>query len=143
MHTFKKYFFSIIIITGAGCIYHHTAAEIKSAMKQYDRLIMKTDADSIALMYTVDGELGEIAKGRDSIKNFLQRFKNIRVLSQNSITDTITIVKDSCVQKGSYNQISILNEKDTMKVRGRFNANWIWTKKDGWKIKKMKTSPWN
>ena len=39
----------------------HNRAGIESAMKYYDHLILKTDADSIALLYTSDGDLGNIA----------------------------------------------------------------------------------
>jgi len=37
--------------------------------------LQKTDADSIAYMFTPDGELGNVAKGRDSIRHFLSSFK--------------------------------------------------------------------
>lgn len=49
-------------------------------MKHYDDLIMNVHADSIAMLYTEDGDPGGIAHDRDSIRNFLPGFKNTQVL---------------------------------------------------------------
>ena len=57
----------------------------ETAMKYYDNLILKLDADSISMLYKPGGNLGDIAIGCDSIKKFLSSFKNVRVLSQSSI----------------------------------------------------------
>jgi hypothetical protein len=45
---------------------------MEQAMQKYDRYILKMDVDSIALLYTPDGELGKMARGRDSIRRFLE-----------------------------------------------------------------------
>ena len=75
-----------------------------------------TDADSISLLYTQDGNLGDIAIGRDSIRKFLSSFKNIRVLSQVSTTKSISITHDTAYRKGF-----ILNQIFCQKNFG----NWI------------------
>src|SRR5258706_6497766 len=79
---------------------NYSKSSVASSMQEYDRLIKKMDADSISLLYTPDGELGTIAHGRDSIRNFLSTFKNVKVLSQFSTSDSINIIADTAYQKG-------------------------------------------
>lgn len=118
-------------------------AGVESAMKKYDNLILKLDADSISLLFTPNGNLGNIALGRDSIKRFLSSFKNIRVLSQSSTTSSVIISGDSAIQKGSYIQTDLIAEKDTIKVKGDYETVWQWLRQKGWLIKKMTTNPKN
>lgn len=121
----------------------HSKFGVELAMKHYDRLLQKLDADSISLLYTPNGNLGNIAIGRDSIRKFLSSFKNIRVLSQISTTISIEIVHDTAIQKGNYAQTDIVSEKDTLKVKGEYTAKWEWLGKQGWHIKQMTTKPTN
>ena len=116
-------------------------ADIISALHTYDRLIMEMDADSIASLYTTDGELGKVAKGRDSIRRFLLTFKKFQVLVNESTTDSIFMTGDSALQTGSYRQEVVLPSKDTAHLKGLFRASWIWKKREGWHIKKMETTP--
>lgn len=135
-------FFLLTIITSTGlfsCSHNHNKNEIETAMRLYDHLILKMDADSIAWLYTPDGNLGDIAQGRDSIRKFLSTFKNVRVLSQSSETSSIEITGDSSVQKGRYRQVVLVPGKDTIRVKGEFTANWLWNASDGWHIKHMAT----
>ncbi|MBS1731344.1 MAG: nuclear transport factor 2 family protein [Bacteroidetes bacterium] len=117
----------------------HTKEDVELAMKQYDRLIQKMDTDSIALLYTEDGDLGEMAHGRDSIRKFLASFKGFKVLSQLSTSDSINLVGDSALQKGTYRQVVITPKNDTVTVKGEYKANWVWLSKNGWHIKRMET----
>ena len=121
----------------------HTRSAVESAMKHYDHLIRKLDADSIALLYTPDGMLGEMARGRDSIRKFLSSFKNVQVLSQVSTTNLIEIIHDTAIQKGNYSQTDVISNKDTVRVKGEFTARWILMGKQGWHIKRMDTKPSN
>ena len=116
-------------------------SDVESAMKRYDNFILKLDADSIAFSFTPDGNLGNIAIGRDSIKKFLSSFKNVRVLSQKSITSNIDLAGDSAFQKGIYYQTDLISEKDTIRVKGEYTANWEWIADKGWFIKRMITKP--
>ena len=118
-------------------------AGVESAMKKYDNLIFKLDTDSISLLFTPNGNLGNIAIGRDSIKRFLSSFKNIRVLSQSSTTSSVIISGDSAIQKGSYIQTDLIAEKDTIKVKGDYETVWQWLRQKGWLIKKITTNPKN
>ena len=119
----------------------HKNQEIESAMNQYNRYILSMNTDSIASIFTPDGDLGDVAHGRDSIKRFLYRFKEFRVLSQRSVTGTITVSGDSAQQKGMYWQTTIVPPNDTVHVKGNFTTQWIWFAGSGWKIKRIDTQP--
>ena len=125
----------------------HEKNEIDAAMREYDRLIKKLDADAIAALYDEEGDLGDQAHGRQEIKEFLSGFKNIEVLEQHSTTNTIEMLGDSAVQTGSYVQVDVVEDpekhtKDTVTVKGTYNTLWRWDG-DAWKIKRMETQPIN
>ncbi len=123
----------------ANCNTKHTRSDIIASMNYYDRLLEKMNFDSIALQYTPDGELGDVAKGRDSIRNFLKSFSAYRVISNNSITDSVNLFGDSAIQKGTYKQVTILPTRDTAHIKGQFETHWLWNPKDNWKISRMTT----
>ncbi len=117
-----------------------TEKGLETAMNQYNHYIQKMETDSIALLFTADGNLGNVALGRDSIRNFLSKFKNYKVLSQTSTTKSININHDSSVQEGIYYQTTIIPQNDTVKVSGTYRATWIHSK-SGWHLKRMLTKP--
>ena len=140
----RFYFLIVFLLLCFSCnTGRHNKKTVQAAMNHYDQLIMKLDADSIALLFTPDGDLGNIAHGRDSIKKFLSSFKNIEVVSQSSTTSSIKIIKDTAIQTGSYRQVDVIAGKDTVKVKGDFTATWLWLAKEGWHIKRMVTTPAN
>lgn len=114
---------------------------VQAAMKKYDHLIQNMDIDSIALLYTVDGQMGTLAHGRGSIKKALSAFANYKVLSQSSSTTSIELKGDSAIQHGTYQQSVIVPAKDTLVVKGEYAATWLWDDKAGWLIKRMETRP--
>ena len=119
----------------------HNKKGVEAAIKQYDHLILKLDADSIALLYAPDGDLGNMAHGRDAIRKFLLTFNNLKVLSQSSVTGSIKLNGDSSLQKGVYKQTVVISGKDTVTVKGEYTATWLWMGKNGWHIKRMETVP--
>jgi len=114
---------------------------IEQAMQNYNRHIISMNVDSIASSYTEDGQLGDIATGRDSIKKFLAKFASFKVLSQVSTTDSISIHQDTATQKGHYAQTVIVPAHDTISVKGQFTATWLLQKNGDWQIKHMETIP--
>ena len=135
-------FFLIMLALIVSCnSSKHNIKGVELAMKQYDHLILKLDADSIALLYAPDGKLGNIAHGRDSIRNFLLTFKNLKVLSQTSNTQFLKVNGDTSLQKGTYHQTVVVADKDTVNVKGEYTATWVWIPKSGWHIKNMETKP--
>ncbi len=117
----------------------HNRKGVQSAMNQYDYYIKNMDVDSIALLFTSDGDLGKMAHGRDSIRKFLDKFKSFKVLSQTSSTESINVTHDSSVQKGIYHQTVIVPVNDTVTVKGEYTATWVWLSKIGWHLKRMET----
>ncbi|MBS1664128.1 MAG: hypothetical protein JST68_23995 [Bacteroidetes bacterium] len=153
----KIFCFAILLVAVCAChqLPPHTPTEIESAMNHYDSLLKKMDADSIAWLYAPDGQLGTIARGRDSIRRFLASFKDVRVLEVGSTNKDITIKIDTAFHTGTYFQDVILLHKDTahhspdtahhlpdtLHLKGSFTAEWIWSETEGWKIRKMTTKP--
>jgi hypothetical protein len=119
----------------------HSTESVEQAMQKYDRYILRMDVDSISLLYAPDGELGKMAKGRDSIRRFLGNFKKYKVLSQISKTNLININRDTALQTGLYTQKVIAPVNDTVTVKGLFSAKWIWMDSTGWHIQRMETQP--
>ncbi len=119
----------------------HNAESVEQAMQKYNRYILKMDVDSIAFLYTPDGELGKMARGRDSIRRFLENFKKYKVLSQVSKTNLINIHRDTALQSGLYTQKVIVPVNDTVTVKGLFSTKWIWMDSTGWHIQRMETTP--
>jgi len=139
-----KYLASALILFGLIAFKQvHTKSEIEAAMHYYDHLIKNTDADSIALLFTPDGDLGNIAHGRDSIRNFLRTFKDVKVISTGSITQSIAMGGDTALQKGSYQQVAVIKDKDTVHVKGLFTARWKFLQDGKWHIHRMDTEPIN
>ena len=133
----------LLVFLGLACATHapHQQREVEAAMQQYDRYILSVDVDSMALLFTKDGNLGNIARGQDSIRRFLAKFKSVRVLSMASTTDAIVLTGDSSTQRGSYRQTAVLSARDTVRVNGDYVARWQWFPKQGWRLKSMQTTP--
>lgn len=124
-----------------GCKNGHQNQEILDKMRDYDRFLVKMAVDSLSNLYGPEGALGEVAKGPDSIRKFLARFSNYRVLFNESTTDSIRMIGDTAYQVGKYHQTTILPNKDTIRVSGKFFASWDFLENGGWRIRKMSTSP--
>lgn len=139
-------FFAFIIMI--SCHGVSPTPDLTTALATYDRLILKTDADSIALLYTIDGDLGNKAHGRDSIRTFLLQFKDFKVLEQHSTIDSISAGQDTGFIAGHYQQRVIVPVKDslnpahihdTVTAKGSFRSTWIQVPEYGWQIRKMET----
>ncbi len=137
---FIRMLFLCLVFYITGCqASHGTKEELIAGMKQYDHLILKTDGDSIALLYAPDGELGRAAKGRNQIRNFLFNFRHYKVLAQSSSIDSLTIVGDTAFVNGIYHQKVIVPVNDTVSVKGTYASKWEWLHKEGWHIRRMDT----
>ena len=141
----RTFSFGLLIMLMAGfftrCASEHSRQEVIAGMSSYDLALVSMDMDSIAEKFTLDGELGDMAKGRDSIRNFLKRFASYRVLSNRSVTDDVSVFGDTAISRGTYAQVTMLPSRDTVRVKGSFVAKWIWRGQEGWKIRRMDTKP--
>jgi hypothetical protein len=131
--------FLIALVLFASCGVPRDRAGVERAMQRYDSLLVRMNTDSIALLFTGDGDLGTMAHGRDSIRRFLARFAGFKVLSQSSTTDSIAIEDDTAVQTGHYHQKTVIPVNDTVTVKGAFTAKWIFVGGSGWLLRKMET----
>ena len=109
---------------------------VEAALNHYDNLIKKVDGDSIAMMYTIDGDLGNSAHGIAAIKKMLDGFKSFKVLEQKSTSNIINIKGDSALQKGFYNQTAVVG-KDTYRIKKQFTIHWAWINKKEWQVKRF------
>jgi hypothetical protein len=114
---------------------------IGNALNKYDLFILKTNADSIASLFTIDGNLGNMAMGRDSIRKFLLKFKNVKVLSVHTNPSNLIKEGDLFHQTGNYMQTAILPKGDTVQVSGKIDFWWIELTKGVFFIKKVTTIP--
>jgi hypothetical protein len=129
--------FSILL---AGCR-PNPGVELEKAMQRYDTFIQAMNADSIAATYTENGKLGETIVGRDSIRNFLNGFQDVKVLDCRSSVDSSYISSNEEVAylKGQYWQ-TVIVKNDTLRLKGIYKSNW--KKSDRrWLIEKMLTVP--
>ena len=142
-------YFSVILFMLSSCHQQPSTPDLTQALATYDRLILKTDADSIALLYTPDGDLGTMAHGRDSIRKFLLHFKDFKVLGQHSTIDSQLVKLDTGFLFGHYYQkvivpvrdsINVKHIYDTVSVNGTFSSVWIRLPEYGWRIKSMETA---
>jgi len=115
-----------------SCNKKHTKAEIEAAMTRYDEVYQRGDADSIALLFTPNGDLSDMAHGRTWIRRIFYGSKKYRKFVQHSTSESIDIHGDSAIQKGSYYQEMIIMPEDSFRVNGTYTARWIWGKQSGW-----------
>lgn len=132
-----------VLLIVPSCNKSHSKTEIESSMKKYDHLIQKMDIDSISLMFTPNGDLGDVAHGRSWIKRYLSGFTNVKVLEQNSASNSIQINADSATQTGTYTQVTVISPGDTARLKGDYIARWIWNKNTGWLLQSITTKPRN
>lgn len=134
---FKSLLFSCILLMVLACQSQREMA-IRSLMQRYDQLILNMDGSAIAALYLPDGRLlGENnfqVKGPQAIEEFLSSFKNVKVLSNTSTTESIVFKKDTAIQRGFYRQSALINGKDTIYPKGNFVAKWVKKPGQGWRI---------
>ena len=116
---------------------NHDQQEIEQAMRHYDSLLKKMDADSISRLFTPDGELSPKYRGRDSIRQFLSSFGEVKPLTIATTSDSVKLDADTAVQDGHYAQSAAVRGKDTIYVEGTYHAQWVWLQGEGWRIKLM------
>ena len=121
-----------------------TDEKVEDAMRQYDNLILHTDARGISEIFMVDGEMAPPGmpsiRGRDSIEHFLSAFKGIKVEEQKSTTDSIRRFGDTAFQYGKYYQRAVVNNT-TAEVHGMFQANWVFQPDGKLLLKRMSAWP--
>lgn len=121
--------------------------EVKAAMQCYDSFILQVAADSIASLYTVDGEAfnnGElIAKGREAIRTFLHSFDGTVQVKANATTiDQVEVNGNTALLTGHYHQTALLlANQEEIKVQGIIETRWARQSNGKWLLTRMETKP--
>jgi ketosteroid isomerase-like protein len=119
--------------------------EVESTLARYADLVGRVANDSIAALYTSDGELlgtnMRTIRGPDSIRVFLSSFANVRVDTARMRSDGISILGNEAVQWGTYAQTATVPGRGTVNVQGRFVAHWLRQPDGTWRLRRMLAQP--
>src|SRR5258706_14704821 len=121
-------------------------SEIEKAMRQYDKLAFRMNADSLAESYLMNGLLSGKGMGkfvgRNSIRAFLKSFNSseFHLISNSSKVQSITFSGDTAIMNGSYEQKAKLAQGDTGVYTGTFTAKWF-KENNRWLLANMYTVP--
>ena len=112
-------------------------------MDRYSSMLAMMDADGLSAMYTPDGVMerqsGPPLHGRDEIRAFLSApANNVRVLSNQMITNSLAYNGPAVVQAGEFHQSARVNGK-VVNATGRFEATWVRGPRGAWYISHMAT----
>ena len=118
---------------------------VEAALVHYDTLVRRMANDSIADLYTSDGELlgtnQRTIAGQDAIRTFLSRFTNVRVDTADMHSEAITVSGNEAVQWGTYRQVARVEGQGTVHVQGRFVAHWQLDATGRWRLRRMLAQP--
>jgi uncharacterized protein (TIGR02246 family) len=114
---------------------------IEANYQRYDEFIRQVNGDSIAALYTPDGEMvGTKAQGPAAIAAFLNGYKNVTVESNRHVTDALTVVDSLAVHWGRYRQKAMVSGKP-VDASGRFVIEWHRMPDGRWLIRRLMTLP--
>ena len=120
-------------------------AEVESALVRYDSLVRRTVGDSIAAMYTEDGEmLGTnmaAVRGPAAIGAFLAQYRGFHVDTQAMRSEAITMAGSEATQWGTWRQAVTPPGQPMVHVQGRFVAHWIRGCDGRWRLRRLLTQP--
>ncbi len=118
---------------------------INQTLQRYNGYVVKMDHDSIAMLFSKDGEMvgtgNKPVVGPEAIRSFLRSFSSYHVIRNGMNADSLVISRDSATQTGTYAQQVQIPSGDTVDVHGRFEIHWIRGPAGGWSIRRMATRP--
>lgn len=120
-------------------------ADVPKELERYQDFLMRAQSDSIAAMFASDGVIAnpgapEIV-GPAAIATQLKGFADYKLLGDSMVVDSMQSAHVVATQFGHYWQRVRIPKGDTVEVRGKFQAEWVWTPQAGWKIRRMGTHP--
>ncbi len=115
---------------------------VEAASKHYNDVLVTMNADSIAALFTPDGKLGNLARGRTAIAKELKKYDFVRMLSEKTSADTITFSgRNKAFLSGRYWQKDILLKTgDTLSLTGLLYESWVHNN-GKWLIDSIDTRP--
>ena len=97
---------------------------VAAAMEHYTALIKAVASDSIAAMYTEDGDDGKVV-----------------VDSASTVSDDVEIFGTTAYQWGSFSQVARVQDQPPGKFSGRYVARWRRTPEGQWKLTRLLMQP--
>lgn len=97
---------------------------VAAAMEHYTALIKAVASDSIAAMYTEDGDDGKVV-----------------VDSASTVSDDVEVFGTTVYQWGSFSQVARLQDQPPAKFGGRYVARWRRTPEGQWKLTRLLMQP--
>jgi ketosteroid isomerase-like protein len=120
-------------------------AAVDAGLHRYSELVLAMDHAGIAALFAPEGEIvnrgAPAIHGRSAIDSFLVRFSGYRVLENHTIPAATSVLGDSAVQVGAYEQRVRTPQGDTLVASGSFRAVWQRSPTGGWLILRMSTAP--
>ena len=114
--------FTILI---CGNFFQNSDTEIiKAKMREYDSYVAKKNSEAVANLYTEDAMYGDNVKGRKAIKEYLDTYRNINVITHHSVTTKLEIKGTLANHEGTYKQIVRSNDK-LKEHTGTFRMVWV------------------
>jgi len=115
-------------------------------MEHYTALIRAVASDSIAVMYTEDGQLLEAGmaplRGPTEIREFLAQFDGkVVVDSASTVSDDVEVFGTTAYQWGSFSQVARVQDQPPAKFGGRYVARWCRTPEGRWKLTRLLMQP--
>jgi len=93
-------------------------------MEHYTALIKAVASDSIAAMYTEDGDDGKVV-----------------VDSASTVSDDVEVFGTTAYQWGSFSQVARVQDQPPGKFSGRYVARWRRTPEGQWKLTRLLMQP--
>ncbi len=120
-------------------------AEIRLATRHYADLILAMDATGLAGAFAPDGEMVVVGqppvRGRATIREAFESFKDYKVQAEEMTTDYIAITGTGARAEGAYKQTVRVPDGSVVSVHGTYVAEWIRAADGSWLIKTLTTTP--
>lgn len=97
---------------------------VAAAMEHYTALIKAVASDSIAAMYTEDGDDGKVV-----------------VDSASTVSNYVEVFGTTAYQWGSFSHVARLQDQPPAKFGGRYVARWRRTPEGQWKLTRLLMQP--
>jgi uncharacterized protein (TIGR02246 family) len=114
-------------------------------LANYERAVRAMDHDQVADLYAESGEIVNpgmaTVRGRENIRKFFLSFAHFKLLENSTKAESTVVQGDSARQIGTSAQTVLTPDGKTVKVRVRFQAQWVRASNGSWLIQRMETSP--
>lgn len=119
---------------------------VEAAMQRFNRFMREGPPDSVAAMFTKDGELYEpreaVHKGRTSIRSFFAPLTvDVRIESATTTTQAFEVRGGSVLQWGEYIENGGPVSQPSRSYRGRFVAEWVRQRNGQWLLHHLMLQP--